>query len=451
MNYKSSTYNLFVDIAPRTTVVFNSASGAIVKLDNHLVSQLSNSEFIFFDNYPGFEELKKQGLIVPENKDEFNTLLFDREVYTFDQSPQLMGFVVAPTMGCNLNCPYCFEAGVRKNRPMTIETWDRVYGFIINRVKEHPSIKEVDISWFGGEPCLQIDPILTFSRKIIETLRERGIGYQARIVTNGTLLNESVALKLKEASVKKAQITIDGLAENYAKRKGCTEDVFKNVIDNITTASKYLHVNVRLNLDRENIDDTESLLRYLLDEKKLNGVINVTPAPIRPWNDSDNRYYLTGEEYLRFITKLHDIILENNWEGSFAPKRPARRLGPCGSVRNTNCTIGPDGRLYRCEHCLGRYELSIGDVSNGENYNDVNMRFMMCSYSDRCKTCKGFPVCVGGCIASQLLHHIEPEYCNHYEDLLKENVRFAYLSKKKKSNNVSAYEAQLTPWGFDYK
>ena len=447
--YKASRYNIPVNIGD-ISLIFNSSSGAIVRLEPELLSKLMNENCVFEEIDQCFESLKREGLIVPYKRDEFSILQYDKNVYTFDQSPKLIGFVIAPTMGCNLNCPYCFEAGVRENRPMSKQTWDDVYEFITKRVEQHPSVREVSISWFGGEPCLQIDQISAFSEKLIKKLSYNNVDYQARIVTNGVLLNEEVAKKLQKAMVKKAQITIDGLASNYAQRKGCKSDIFYKVIKNIITATKYMHVNIRINLDNDNLTDVESLLQYLLDDNHLNGIVNITPAPVRAWNKSDTTNHLTGNEYLAFLKKMHDLILKNDWEASFAPKRPARRLSPCGSIRNTNGTIGPDGQLYRCEHCLNRSEWSIGSVSTGEEYNNVDLEFMHYSCDERCSSCKGFPICVGGCVASRLLHHVEPEYCDQYLDIIKENVRFAYLSKIKKKKRKGAYEDQLTPWGFDY-
>lgn len=447
--YKASKYNIPVDVN-NATLIFNSVSGAIVEVESELLPKLISEDYTFDENNQYFESLKKEGLIVPYKRDEFSGLQYDKNVYTFDQSPKLIGFVIAPTMGCNLNCPYCFEAGVRENRPMSKQTWDDVYAFIIKRVEQHPSVREVSISWFGGEPCLQIDQICAFSEKLIQSLSCKKVDYQARIVTNGVLLNEETAKKLQKAMVKKAQITIDGLASNYAQRKGCGSDTFYKVIKNIILATNYMHVNIRINLDKDNLMDVEALLQYLLDENHLNGIVNITPAPVRAWNKNDTTNHLTGNDYLVFLRNMHNLILKNGWEASFAPKRPARRLSSCGSIRNTNGTIGPDGQLYRCEHCLNRSEWSIGNVSTGEEYNSVDLQFMHYSCDEKCSSCKGFPICVGGCVASQLLHHVEPEYCDQYLDIIKENVRFAYLSRIKKGKIKGAYEDQLTPWGFDY-
>lgn len=83
------------------------------------------------------------------------------------------------TRMCTLECEHCVR-GDRENKFMSSET-------INNALKD---VKEIGLLFFeGGEPLLAIDQIL----ETIEIIKTRGIKVdRIRIISNGTVLNESV-------------------------------------------------------------------------------------------------------------------------------------------------------------------------------------------------------------------------------------------------------------------
>lgn len=434
MNYKSSIYNIesFTDENNRT-LLFNSVSGAIAWIDSDTMSLLRNTEIMSDEFDEKVKLLATKGFVVKENFDEWGRLLYDRQMFIFNPNPMVLGFVIAPSLKCNLQCSYCFERDGRDFETMTDEIVDKTASYILDSIKELKSVKEVYISWFGGEPCMQIEKIQKIYTLIYQEVYSMGIKYESRIVTNGLLLNAAVAKKLKEnCGVIDAQITIDGLRENYALRKGCTVDDFEILIKNIVDVADILNINLRINVDYDNMKDVPALLKILLDDNKLNGKINIYFAQIQNWNALDkSRAYLEEKEYLYFLTDIHNQILKNNWERSFVPKRPVRQVGPCGSMRCNNTTIGPDGLLYRCEHCIGDSRWAIGSVNEGKYYNNADLAYLLMMPLRECRECKAFPICAGGCLANRILHEVPPLNCKNYVDLLKEQVRFATLAKKR--------------------
>ena len=68
--------------------------------------------------------------------------------------------VIAVTLLCNMDCPYCFEN--KKNITITKEIEDNLISFID---KNTPNEGSLNISWFGGEPLLQKDLIYRLSKK----------------------------------------------------------------------------------------------------------------------------------------------------------------------------------------------------------------------------------------------------------------------------------------------
>ena len=63
---------------------------------------------------------------------------------------------------------------------------------------------------------------------------------------------------------------------------------------------------------------------------------------------------------------------------------------------NSLC-IGPKGELYKCEHDFGVDEKCIGSITEGIYFSDHFMQYMNQPLPQKCKECKIFPLCLGGC------------------------------------------------------
>lgn len=112
-------------------------------------------------------KMNELGFLVDINDDEWAKLFYDRQCYIFNPNPVTLGFVIAPTLKCNLNCPYCFENDNRHHNRMSADTVEKTIDYIIRTVNSCPFTKEVYIVWFGGEPCLEVDIIRKISKHII--------------------------------------------------------------------------------------------------------------------------------------------------------------------------------------------------------------------------------------------------------------------------------------------
>ena len=92
----------------------------------------------------GFDELIKAQFLVPENKDEcacYNQISMLMRAYS--RKKGIYGYTVLPTLGCNAQCVYCYEEGL-KQCSMTPETVEQTIRYII----ETHDGKMVKLSWF---------------------------------------------------------------------------------------------------------------------------------------------------------------------------------------------------------------------------------------------------------------------------------------------------------------
>ena len=207
MHLKESAYNFIYDDLGKDQIVFyNSRTGALAVVHEDQYKQ-----------YKGFQEkgkeiedaeflknLLKCGYLLPAEVDE--KFLIKTNMMQGRYNKNLLSLTIAPTMACNFRCVYCFEKGHYGNSLMDGETQIALMNFI----KSHlDGVKNINVTWFGGEPLLGMSVIESLSEQIIALCEEKELQYQAGIITNGYLLTPENAEKLKKYNVRYAQVTVD--------------------------------------------------------------------------------------------------------------------------------------------------------------------------------------------------------------------------------------------------
>lgn len=132
------------------------------------------------------------------------------------------------TNKCNIRCRHCFNnSGDVEKYDFSQEMSDSE---CINLAKDIASIKPQQVCICGGETLLR-----ACIYDIIKILS--GAGICVNMVSNGLLLNDEVAVKLKKAGINDIQISVDGLASQhdvFRNRKGA----FKQAINAIESIKK---------------------------------------------------------------------------------------------------------------------------------------------------------------------------------------------------------------------
>ena len=109
---KTSKYNVeIISNRPEELVLFNTLTGSFVKLDHDGI--LLYSDINAFINELNDEQkrivegLYHNGFIVDDDFDEISYTLIRREMSR--NRFGTLSLTIAPTMDCNMCCPYCFE------------------------------------------------------------------------------------------------------------------------------------------------------------------------------------------------------------------------------------------------------------------------------------------------------------------------------------------------------
>lgn len=383
-NNKKSMFNITYKI-DNSHIIYNTFSGAIISLNKE--------NFMKYNSQIGDENFTNNmydgGFYVQENIDEVEFLKNLSDQIRSDN--QGLSLTIAPTLKCNFVCPYCYEE--KKSTPtMTKKVMDDVLSFIYKKLN-NSSNKQLYITWYGGEPLLALNEIEYLTKSLIN----QGIQLKSAIVTNGYYLTEKNAQKLHELNVDYAQITIDGPPDIHNVRRCLPnkEDTFFRIMENISSACKYIDINVRINIDKKNMERVDELLDYL-DKYNLKNKIGVYLAPVDNINDTykDN----VCLKNIEFSDIEMNFYLRNYKRGYTFVHLPCVNANICGAVNNNTFVIDPLGDLYKCWDEVGNKNKSYGDIYGYINQEIKNFwedyDFI---YFEDCKKCQFLPICMGGC------------------------------------------------------
>jgi len=299
--YKYSQYNIEIDTKPNGDIfLFNTYSSKGKWIPRADYDDIKDNQSIDLGDVPVY--LAKEQFIVPNNLDEYERL--QREIYNVAHDSKKLQFIIATTKACNYRCHYCYEGQYLSSEKMQQDTMDNIVAYIIRKCRDRSGLKEIILQWFGGETLLHTEPIRYITAKLKkEYADEHNIEIRGHITTNGRLLTRKVVDEMvSDYCIKSVQITLDGMAKDYARIKGCTEDDFHKVIENIKYAQDKLTVHIRLNL-YENLESLKKLLDYI-DEEKL--IVSVYIAHIFDVSQTPDKY----QSDYRFFTYEHNNLMQ---------------------------------------------------------------------------------------------------------------------------------------------
>ena len=198
---RSSRYNVPTMLDSGSVALVNTLHDTVVELPPDGWNRVRTVGTTEDDDVDGL--LQAGGFLVDDRVDEL-ALVLDAQARTRVDLGRLE-LTVTPTVACNLRCGYCPEID-KRSRSMDELDEERVLEFATARLKDASSLF---VTWFGGEPLLRPDPLLRMSARLARLCTFRGVAYGSCVITNGTLLDDDLAGRLRRAGVHAARITID--------------------------------------------------------------------------------------------------------------------------------------------------------------------------------------------------------------------------------------------------
>ncbi|UYP01303.1 SPASM domain-containing protein [Oceanotoga sp. DSM 15011] len=421
---KFSKYNITKEVKDGC-LIYNSKNSSLLLLNNKYKKEfeiLKENELLI-GNMELLENLKKGEMIIEDFIEEEDLIELKNKILKYNLKG--LGLTIAPTLECNFACPYCYENGYRNNK-MTEKTKNDLIKFVENRSKE---IESLNVSWYGGEPLLDLETIELLTLKFKEIMGENK-KYSANIVTNGFLLTEEKAYKLKKLHIKNAQITLDGNKNIHDSRRFLLngKGTFDKIIENIIKCYKIINIVVRINIDKKNSEDIYDI--YDIFEKyNLKNKVSFYIAPVDSINDTCtmNNCFDSKE----FSDKEIEFFKEGISRGFKILNLKRNNISMCGAVRINSYVIDPLGDLYKCWNHIGRKEFCVGNIGNKINFNSLHIRYLNYTPFERkeCKECNVLPLCMGGC-PDKYLRDTKRINCYSEKYNISEIIELFYLQKK---------------------
>lgn len=381
-------------------VLYNSASGALLTVRSAAFKQLRRlqTDPSRLAEVSNAGELLEAGFFVLNDDAAVNKLKL--QVVQNRLSREILDLTVVPTLACNFRCSYCFQRGARR-RAMDDRTEENLVRFVRESIA---GVRSLRITWFGGEPLLELDRIVSFYRRLRRAVR---LPFESHVITNGSLLSDRAIRTLDALGVTFYQITLDGLRETHDRRRllrhgGGTFDTILRNIEALRRFNKATEVAIRINVDRDNAREYHAVYREI--ERRFGvGRIHAHPGFVDSYAyacacASGRGCNLERDDRARFFLdqyKRHGIYSNRLY--------PVVNTNSCMARFISSWVVGPRGELYKCLSVVGVPEMAVGNVNNeGGFINDEELLVEFLKgddYLDRpaCRRCLLFPACDGGC------------------------------------------------------
>lgn len=420
--YKFSKYNYVVEYSEDEYLVFNTLSLSMITLDKmhyELLKRGDIDKFVKSFNNSETKALLENGLIVETKVDETKVL---KDMYWFNKyKDDTLHISIMTTLGCNFGCPYCFET--HRNVILTSDIENAIFDFVKSNIKDKAKLH---IDWYGGEPLLNLPSILRLSKKFKQLSETDNFTYSSSITTNGYLLTEDTIKELVKLNLKSAQITLDGPKDIHDKmRPLCNnEGTYDRIIENIRTASKYISINVRVNINKDTYNYVDELFNDLIGIPNICIAIKaIVPASYKEYE----KEVLNAEDYAKIVIKKYFYAQKLGLKTAIDELFRGSMYRYCIVDSDSQFIISPTGKVFKCgESYLDDEEGIIGEVNN-DGIIEINENKKVFWDKDpfafsECIDCKVLPLCLGGCQMKRNIKKIEscsPEYKYTLDELIK--------------------------------
>lgn len=328
-------------------------------------------------------------------------------------------FLIDLTNGCNLNCRYCFRKPDEEKELISEERITDIVDFLEKYIEES-QLSHLTVQTWGGEPMAAFERI----EFMVRLCRSRGLPIRFTMETNGTLIDEPKAAKLKEYDIS-VGISIDGVAEVHNSQRPFRDG--RESLNRIKESLEILRQAEVRNISSisvvtaESIDSIPESVKFLTEELHLDSLkMNIMKRTA--YNDSE--IALSKEQIEKFAKDIVDEVYSHYREGKpFCEANVSAKIAnllyrPGGDICIAKgCSAGKElisinrkGEIYPCE--MSDYpEECLGTIYDSEPLSErirkavAQNDFYQTKKKDECETCAWWYFCRGGCSSSVKYEH----------------------------------------------
>lgn len=396
-----SKYNIISKIKDSDDwFVVNALSGQADVLDqetyNSLISGVENPEFA--ENGYLVDPAQEKKLF----REKYLKFLDDRE------KDEIQIFFVT-NYSCNFDCSYCYQAGY-ENQPQVLRR--EVIDAFFDYVGKDFAGRRKYITLFGGEPFLNAPKHRDNIEYIVQ--KAASLNLEVAAVTNGYNLQEYIEI-LKAGKIREIQVTLDGTRDMHNQRRFLKggDATFDRIVDGVDALlANNIPVNMRMVVDRQNIQNLPDLAQFAIDKGWTASPIFKTQLgrnyELHECQANQQKLYsrLNLYEDLYALLKAHPHIAEFHKPAFSVSKflfeqgeMPEPLFDACTGTK-TEWAFDFTGNVYACTATVGKQGESLGmfypEVKKfTEAVEEWQERDILSI--PKCRDCNLSLICGGGC------------------------------------------------------
>ena len=415
---KSSDYNIFFpNINSNKIILYNTLYGSIsvwTKEEFDIVQKCFLESHTTQLKYPDiFQTLLGQKNIIEDSVNELD-LILKRKSYGIMDNNRL-DVVIIPTLDCNFRCIYCYEnhytSSMSEDTEKKIKLWF---------LKEIPKHKLVLVHWYGGEPLLKLNSIISITIFLNTLVKKNNIFLVTHITTNGYLLNEKISKNLIDIGITDFQITLDGLEETHnqmrpLKNGGKSFDIIFNNIIQLTQSNSSVKITLRINFNHKNFFEIPELLNSF--PINIRSQLRVVFEPIFGSEKISAIHNLSSFEISRGLANYYVLAKNLGYDITLGELgiHPGK-LVYCYAERENQVIINFNGDTFKCSVSTFNKKDRVGFFANDgsliiekDNWEKWINKDL---FEEKCYSCKYLPLCMGGCKRMRINNQYSHLECN---------------------------------------
>ncbi|PDW01913.1 radical SAM/SPASM domain-containing protein [Candidatus Viridilinea mediisalina] len=352
------------------------------------------------------------------------------------------------TNACNLRCSYCYIQ--KTTARMKTATAYGAIDALVDAALRH-GYREVAIKYAGGEPLMALDTVAEAQSYAQARCRAAGLGLQATLLTNGTMLNPVRVARLRELGLG-LTISLDGLALSHDAQRpdlrgAGSAAAVRAGIENACAAG--LTPTVAITVTGANIGAAPELVAWLLERG-----LPFTVSFARSQACSRERSALMAEEQqlIEGMRAMYATVAANppRWSvlGTLLDRADLSYAhgGACAAGKDY-MVIDHEGRIAACQMVLDQ---PVADLTHPDPLSAIREDRQLplgvpVNEKAGCRECDWRYWCGGGCPIATLRAtgrtDVKSPYCNIYTALFPDLLRLEGLRLLRQARPASGEDA----------
>jgi len=315
-----------------------------------------------------FDELADKGYLTDESEEnrEYRRKYLD---FLDNREKEEIQIFFVTNYSCNFACQYCYQG--QYSYPAKVLNRDVIDAFFSYVKSEFVSRKKY-VTIFGGEPLLNNPK----QKDLIDYIIDRSVKDDLSLcfVTNGYYLEEYMPF-LRKGKIREIQVTLDGTASIHNSRRFLKGGggTFDKIVKGIDACLKdNIDVNLRMVVDKENIDNLPDIARFAINK----GWTKSTHFKTQIGRNYELHHCQSAPDKLFDRASLYESIfglIKNNphilefYKPAYSVSKflfengelPAPLFDSCPACK-TEWAFDYTGKIYSCTATVGKTDESLG-------------------------------------------------------------------------------------------